>query len=233
MRRRSCTGPVACAGVGCLGFVLALGGFLYVTLFTNVIPKAMGERTFAFRSDTRNLDPFLALEEARQYAGKGARLTAIEARFVRSDGTMNLHADYAPSPEVEYRFVAPAEGGGAALPPVGAGGSPGATWIQDVTVRGYRPGRVSRVQRTTATSRTEYTFRNEGMVVNSGSKRSGPLPEGLAPPQVSTKRLWELAIAAGAPEDAVATIEYDKDGYRFSITGTKVRLSFELDGTPK
>ncbi len=224
---------MACAGVGCLGCVLALGGFLYVTLFTNAIPKAMGERTFAFPSDTHNLDPFTALEAARLHAGKGARLAAIEARFVRSDGTMDLHADYTPSPEVEYRFVAPAESEGAPLPPVGAGGAHGAAWVQDVTVRGYRPGRVSRVQRTTATSRTEYTFRNEGMVVDTGSKRPGSLPEGLAPPQMSTKRLWELAIASGAPSDAVATIEYDKDGYRFSITGTKIRLSFELDGTPK
>lgn len=224
-----------CGGCGCLFLGIAgfVGGILYLTVFSNTCAKMMGEETYPFKADTKNLDPFAALGEVRQRAGKNARLISIEASYVRSDGTMNLEATYKPAPRISYKFQVPLDKGPKDAPPIGAGRGPNDVWVQDVTVECYEPGQRRHVTRIGGGSRSEYNYINEGMDIDRGSPSMRALAEDLGHPKMSPAALWKIAIEKGASKDAVATINYDKDGYEFYISGTKVRFECDPSGKVK
>lgn len=221
-------------GCGCgITFIGLLGTFLYIMIFTNVCARMMGTETYPFKSDTKHLDPFAAIEEVRAKVGTGARLVEVEADFVRSDGTMDLTATYKPAPRITYKFIVPLDKAPADAPPVGAGRGPDDVWTQQVTVNCYEPGQRRHITRISGGSRTSYNYTNEGMEIDRSTPSMGSLKSDIGAPKITTAELWKMALGKGANKAAVARIEFTDDGYEFSITGTPVRFECGPDGKLK
>ncbi|MCC6629374.1 MAG: hypothetical protein IT340_18475 [Chloroflexi bacterium] len=179
--------------------------------------------------DPHRFDPAAGLATAREFAGDGAELVAIRLGGVRSDGTLDLQASYRPTPDAEYRFARRLAQPPPNAPPVGAGGSASGVWYEPVVVRFSEPGQRRRVS-ATGGSAIDY--------ITTGLDRRTEAPTAtataLAPPPVCTAAaLWQQARTRGAPADAVARIEYNRDGYTFIISGTPVNLRFGHDCQPR
>lgn len=228
---------VKVAGIGSCGcvltFLLVLGTFLYMILFTNTCAKMLGEETYPLTSNPKNFDPFVGIEEVRSRVSPKAKLVSVRASFVRSDGTMDLTATYKPAPRVTYEFDVELDKAPAEAPPIGAGRGPNDVWVQRVRVDCYEPGQRRHVRRISGGSSAEYNYTNEGMDVDRGTPGMSKVPIDIGKPKLSTAEIWKAALAAGAPRDAVASIEYSKDGFDFSISGTGVDLEFDKEGKPK
>jgi hypothetical protein len=178
--------------------------------------------------DATAFDPLAQYELVRSFAGGDVLLTEIDAYYVKPDGTLDLLADYGAW--VRYEFVravsAPPD-----APPIGAGGSD-SEWYEVLTVQASRPGTN---------------------IVNSGSGRLGWttlrwVSKGLAletedattridtpveVPRCSFRDLWAYALEDGAPQNAVATINYDENGYYFLISGTEYNYQFTTTCEPR
>lgn len=220
-----------CGGCGCASLVVGFVGLIiYFTAFSNFCARMMGEETYPLSGDPARFEPFASVSDIRSKIGVGARLKSIEARYVRSDGTMDLNARYKPAPNVTYEFVMPLDKEPENAPPIGAGRSPGDVWLQTVTVKVYEPGQRRHVQRISGASRSSYSYTNEGMDVDRGTPSMGSIKESLDEPKISAKEMWEIALKKGADKDAVATLSYEEDGYRFTIAGSRVFLEWDRDG---
>jgi len=215
-------------GVGLLAVFGCIIGVVYMSC-SNFFAEMMGEETYAIAGDTRQFDPFAKLAEVRSRVPKEARLVSISAVFVRSDGTMDLHATYVPSPSAEYIFHVPLAKAPENAPPVGAGRGPDDVWFQEVQVKCWKPGQMRHVSRTSGGTRTSYSYRHLGMEIERRDPQSGKPEEGLPAPRCTTQKLWELALSKGADRSAVARIEYNKDGYEFRIDRTEVRFECDAD----
>jgi hypothetical protein len=173
--------------------------------------------------DASRFNPLAALPDIRAYAGEGAQLISIEADYVRSDGTMELTAEYSPSPRVEYQFVRemprPAD-----APPIGAGGANTGPWYEPITIKAYKPGQWWNVTR----GNSEYSYMNQGLERETSSPRNDMTDQIVADPSCSFGDFWQVALKKDAPKDAVATINYDQYGYSFSISGLSVDLRFDM-----
>lgn len=196
---------------------------------TTYFPKMMGEETYAISGDNRKFDPFAKLSEIKSHLQPDARLVSIEATFVRSDGTMDLEAEYTPFPMATYTFHRPLEKPPENAPPIGAGRGPDDVWYEEIRVTCYRPGQLRSVSRTSGNVRTRYTYKHQGIDVDRGSPRSGRPEPGIEPPKCSTQEIWKLALSQKANPEAVARIEYDKDGYSFRIDRTDVAFECDAD----
>lgn len=182
--------------------------------------------TIAVAGDAANFDAVQELDTARQLAGDDLILIGLRASYVRSDGTMDLTATYNPSPRAYYTFLRQVPRPDNAPPP-GVGGAGVGDWYERLEVEAYRPGQASFVTQRSGASTLEYTYVNQGMLLDVADPQILADVEALPPPTCSFASLWQLALDRGFPADAVAVIEYNADGYTFSITGVG-RLSFNM-----
>lgn len=213
--------------LGTIGFallVMGMGFLIYWASTSDVVQdlaKMAGapERKGAeIVGDPASFDPVAGLDQALALAGPGAQLEELAAYGVRRDGTLDLTARYTPAPRASYRLHRPAPAPDPA-PPVGAGGSPDGNWYQAIRVDAYRPGQRRQVTSTTGTSRVQYFYVNRGLDMEEGAVSGTPGDLPIPPPACRFTQLWNDAIAAGAPADAVAQISYDEHGYSFNIPG--------------
>lgn len=175
--------------------------------------------------DAARFDPVAAYPQVAEYAGEGALLMSISAYYVRSDGTMELTAAYSPAPHIEYDFVRELSEPPPNAPPIGAGGANTDPWYEPVEVELQKPGQWYHV----SSSSGDYSYENKGMERDVSSAVNG-LPYPVAePPACSFADLWAVALTKDAPAEAVAIIEYDAEGYEFSISGLSVNLEFGMD----
>lgn len=222
MQRKLLGGCLGVALLVVLGFaLLAAVAFYYVgTKLAQTVPPP---------GEPRRFDPVASYGEAAAFAGDGARLSSLTARFVRSDGTLDLRAEYRPSPNVQYRFVrevaAPAN-----APPVGAGSGTDGRWHEQVRVEVSRPWEFRSVRRIGGPGGgASYQYFNRGMQ-RTADAPSGQAPAPTAPaPACPFRRLWADAVAHGAPPAAVANIKYDVRGYEFRIDALKFAMRFDPD----
>lgn len=240
-RRRSRAG---CALGGCLGVAIALiiaaatlvgigAAVLAVAvpnLLNTVFSTVTGIETIETQpvpGDASRFDPITALPGVTAFAGAGAQLVALEAWYVRADGTLELTATYSPSPRVTYTFARevprPAD-----APPPGVGGANAGPWYETITIEAYQPGQWRTVTRTGGGISTRFQYVNEGMT-REVSKPSAARVALARAPGCALADLWQTALEREAPRDAVAVIKYDVDGYTFSIDGTSVNLRFGPD----
>lgn len=174
--------------------------------------------------DAARFYPLAELDAIQEYAGANAELISIDAYYVRSDGSIDLTVT-SYYPYVNYQFVRELDEPPADAPPVGAGGSTSGTWYEPVEIRAYQPGQWRRV----SGSSLSYTYMNQGMQREVDSPRA-TLPSPIVPlPACSYGDLWDVALAQDAPAEAVAIIEYDANGYTFSISDVSLRLQFDLN----
>lgn len=217
---------------GCISFVAAIAFFIWLVGFSNVCAGMFGIETYKIAGDVRHFDPYKELPQIRAKVGAGAILKEIDAEYVRSDGTMDLEATYKPPPTVEYTFVMPLAKPPADAPPVGASRGPDDKWYQEVRVSCGHIGQRYTVRRMSGGSSTQFSYTNEGIEIDRHSATSGTIPTDLGDPKVSCAQIWDMALKAGAPKDAVAIIRLTSSGYDFGITrSTNLRL--DLDGKPR
>lgn len=177
--------------------------------------------------DASNFDPLEGLVQAQALAGEDAKLATIDATYVRAEGTMDLTATYSPAPRTEYTFLREIERP-ADAPPVGVAGSTAGQWYEPITIEAYRPGQQRRVTSTGGAVSTSFTYTNEGMTKQVEDPTTNPFDEIAPEPTCDFVDLWKAAIKEGAPEEAVAIIQYDAEGYTFNIVGTIV-VRFDHD----
>ncbi|MFH1620629.1 MAG: hypothetical protein ABIB04_00925 [Patescibacteria group bacterium] len=208
--------------VSILGLGLLIGGLIVgITWYTSSIV----EQTVPVPGDPTRFDPIASLSEIQSFAGEGSKLLSINALYVKSDGTMDLTASYHPS--VEYQFfreTSPPKD----APPVGAGSSPNGAWFEPVTIKAYEPGQWHHVKIMGGVS-TEYSYRNNGMERDTSKPVSSPPGTPLSDPACAFSDLWRTALDRGASASAVAIIEYNDDGYIFTINDTDITLMFDSE----
>ena len=232
-------GSSGCSSIfGCLMSIIVIGsiGFglmaavsaifnINIPFMNNIMTALTGveaPQTQPLTTDPNNFDPFIGLEQARALAGENARLISINAYYVRSDGTMDLNASYTPRTNYEFVREIPRPED---APPVGVAGSTNGQWYEPLTIEVYRPGSRRYVSITSGGSRVSFDYTNEGMVRDVDSPTTSFSGELVDDPTCTTKQLWAIALENDAPQDAVATITYDVDGYDFNISGV-VHLDF-------
>jgi hypothetical protein len=157
-------------------------------------------------------DPSASLHQVASFAGGGARLVSIDARGVRSDGTMDLEAVYYPA--VEYAFVRPAA-------PVDRSKYPVGTRPESKDELAVVAVRKSSVVNTTSSQLID-----RGMAIT----KTSPVAAGNVPtaePQCTFAALWSAAIGRGVPRDAVAHVTYEKSAYRFEVENTPHTYAFD------
>jgi hypothetical protein len=159
------------------------------------------------------------------YAGPEARLVSIEVGLVRADGTQDLEAEYTPQPDTTYTFARevprPAN-----APPPGAGGADAGPWYREIVIRAYDPGRRRRITTTTSSRQTTIQYTNKGMERREADPAASAFVF-VEPPACAIADLWRVALERGAPADGVARVVYDAEGYRFTIAGIGIALSFD------
>jgi hypothetical protein len=224
----------ACGVGGCFAFVIGIAAFvgfiIYFTAYSNTCAKMMGEETYPIAGNPTRFDPFAAIPDIKSKLGSDAILLEMDASSVRSDGTLDLKAQYKPAPTATYRFRVPIKEAPKDAPPIGAGRKPGDIWIQDVTVRVYEPGMRRHVTRVSGGSRSSYSYTNEGMDMDRSDPQMGSLEGALPDPKITTKEMWDFAISKGADKAAVARVSFEDDGYEFTISELKYHIRWDADG---
>jgi hypothetical protein len=210
-----------------LGTVIAIGVIAFAAIIIYSASGRMCEDSVPGNldvpGDAHNFDPVAQYEAVAAKAGKGAELQRISANHVRSDGTLDLHASY--NPTVDYFFVRRNPERKKSNAPKGAGGQGDAPY-QEIKMNIAKPGRtVRRIVKGGGCESGDYTVRLRGMQ-RTVNPRIVPLKKILEKPRCSFRKIWEIAKQNGADPEAVAKIEYNKDGYRFSIRGTRTQFRF-------
>ncbi|HYO89457.1 MAG TPA: hypothetical protein VER79_12460, partial [Candidatus Limnocylindrales bacterium] len=161
------------------------------------IDAALGISTTPLPGEASTFDPFAALPEVTAFAGAEAQLAEIEAVQVRSDGTQNLNADYAPPrPRTTYTYFREVPRPENA-PPLGAGGSAGDQWYEPITIEAYQPGAMSQITRTGGGMNIQTQFVNQGLKrqVNDPTNNLAFYDGGfVAAPKCTTRQLWSAAL---------------------------------------
>lgn len=172
-------------------------------------------------------DPVATFSDVQAFAGAGTELGRLRANHVRPDGTIDLRSNYDVKTHVAYTFIKTIDA--SSNTPVGAGvGLSGKQW-QEIYVDVSAPGRIVNATILDETGRKSYVYRDRGMSRQEADplgSRGFPAVDG---PRCSFADLWKKAIAAGAPSNAVAAIRYDAYGYWFTIDGTAIDLTFDLN----
>jgi len=178
--------------------------------------------------DASKFDPIASYGAIKNFSGDNSHLYSFKAEYVKSDGTMELTANYTPSPNAEYEFyketTAPQN-----APPAGVGNSSSGKWYLPVTIELLKPGKFFHVQSIGGGVSTTYDYTTKGMDKSTGTALSANEDQLLSDPKCSFKSLWDVALTKGADKNAVAIIEYDKSGYSFEITGSNISLQFNKD----
>ena len=183
-------------------------------------------------ADPQRYDALAYLPQIQDFAGSGAALVKIRLNGVRVDGTLDLNANYTPAPRAEYTFQRALSAPPPNAPPIGAGGSVTGQWYEPVEIAVYRPGQRRSITRRGGNSSVSIQYTNRG-VEKETQEAVAQAATTIPAPTCALADLWRAAIAQGAPASAVATIEYDNNGYRFAIVGTATALSFDANCQPK
>ncbi len=223
-RRRGCGCGLLAALIG----IVLIGAFIWYIAVPFFETGGGNADTRPVPGDANQFDPVGALPGVTDYAGAGAKLLAIKAYYVRSDGTMDLTASYSPSPRVSYEFVRELAEAPADAPPIGAGGANTGPWYEPITIEAYQPGQWRSVSRIGGGVSLKYSYMNKGMERKT-SKSTSSAQRIAASPECAFADLWKVAITKDAPKSAVAIIQYDANGYGFSISGLSVNLQFGMD----
>src|SRR5260221_548100 len=157
------------------------------------------EGTQAVPGPATRFDPVSAAARVAAFAGDGAKLVRLEARFVREDGTQNLEAEYvghATASEYVFSRRAAIDDGPAA--PVGA--LPARSPRDSVTVTIQRPAWVH-VHRIGGGEEVEGNFKHLGMERTEGSGGSSAA-DAVSLPSCSFADLWKIARQHDAPAGA-------------------------------
>ncbi len=200
------------------------------------------ENTDDIPDDKNAFDPIIAIPEVSAFAGDNAVLRSLEAFLIKTDGTIDIDAEY--KPWVQYNFInkltpekeenADSDG------PIGVtqtakDTTEKAELIKVIIIKPY----TKEVQTLDADRNVRNrTFIHGGMEriilrvhLFSKYKELYQIAQAASTP-LSFRTIWQKAIDLGAPSDnVVANIKYDyKEGYTFEISQTDYKYKFDLTG---
>jgi hypothetical protein len=203
---------------GCILQVIVAGVLGYLALIYVIIPffstgGGMAD-TREVPGDATHFDPIANFAAIKEYAGEGAMLTSFDAYYLTA-------TNY--NPHVDLEFVVPS-GPPADAPPIGAGGAADGKWFIPVDIDIYQPGQGRHV----SSSSVSYSYVNQGMDRDTSTATSTE-PTILPDPTCSFADMWVEAFKHDAPEAAVATIDYEEDGYSFNINDMSIWLNFDME----
>ncbi len=224
-------------GCGCIGIGLAaLGGGIgllvgiLAIIAPNILSGLMGgifgfsvPQTRPVMGDAANFDFSAAWGDIQAFAGADARLLEFRAQGIRSDGTLDLTANYTPRVDLKFAREVPRP---ADAPPLGAGGGPG-PYYEPIEIEIYKPGTRRSVSSTSNGVRTTYQYVNDGMVRRTSTVTTSLGGTFIPAPECTFAELWQTALRQGAPAEAVAVIEYDERGYTFRIKDINFVRNFD------
>lgn len=229
----SAVAPIVLSRLMFTSVISSAGDVTGLTHLANSAAKGLGYETAAVEgSDPRHFDPIAAYPQVRAFAGEGVELVSLRATSIRADGTQDLQATYTPQPRTEYQFQRRLAAPPPNAPPVGAGGSVKGEWVEPIAVSVFQPGQMRQITRTGGGSRISTQLINQGMTKETKEAVASAQATSAAP-SCPLVLLWQHALTQGAPGDAVATIEYTRDGYHFTIQGTSVNLRFAQNCQPR
>lgn len=217
--QRSKNGRWTC---GCIVafIVLTIGAIFGISILGGI----WGENTWVVPGDPAKFDPLASFGEVQKFAGENLIFISLEARYIKSDGTVDLYADY--NPRVEYTFAKLSDAPENNVPPGAPGYSADGQKYDLITVELSRPFQMWSVTTNGSTS----SYINLGMDRDVREASFSEIPEEtVLPPACAFTELWQLARSYDAPTNGVAIIEYDEDGYDFRINGTGVDLEIDHD----
>ncbi len=230
---------------GIISFIIKpFGAVLLVLLLVSCGPDEKDK----IPGDIRNFDPIARLPEILGEWDEGDYFLDVSSNYVRPDGTIDVKANYIrPTDRVTtytlVRYTAddpfePPEPRKKDSSPLGVGappepepeGSPTYTWYE---IQVHRPGKA--IESTTSGGGTSsYAVWYHGIKRRSfalDEENSISYEERVQPPSVSYGEIWRKAVEAGAPsENAVASIDYNQEGYHFKINMTDYSYDFDLQG---
>ncbi len=206
---------IGCGGCAVLIIIFMAG----ILAFTSIVV----EQTWFIAGDTSKYDPIASFAETAARAGTDAKLVKMEARLVKSDGTLDLNADYKPAPQVEFTFYREVPAPQNAPPPGAVSGNNG-TWYETIRLKAHRPWQSSSVRSFSGSGSSSYQYVNLGMEKDVGTPVSYLPGTATPPPACPFQKLWTTAIQKGAPQNAVSTITYDSNGYLFEMNLEKPLL---------
>lgn len=182
------------------------------------------KNTTAPPGELTNFDPVASFAAMAAYAGPDAKLVVLRAYFVRTDGTMDLTAEYRPHVDAEFVARATAEdvADQGPLAP-GSGFAVGDRLRTGLVVQGPATYHVT-------SGGSEWEEKHLGMGRRPAGKAAGD-EKLIDPPRCGFGQLWQQALADGAPADVVANITYDDTGYTFAANGRDFRRRFGGDCT--
>lgn len=192
---------------------------------SDTVRQWLGFYDAEFPGERTRFRPVSSYHEVAELAGPGVELRRLEARYVRSDGTVNLEADYEPT--VKYDFIRKRtnekDKENKRAHPRGTGKSRGAFELIEIGIQKPRTYSHSRGGGCSGGSEklTPYMWRRKVRVPDTGRLAK--------PPKCSFSHLWQKAAKEGMPTDAVAIIKYRRSGYEFSIQGEKKTLRFDTE----
>ncbi len=181
-------------------------------------PDASMQDTRDVPGDPTRFDPMAGLDEVLAWGGPEARLERIYVSGVRRDGTLDLTADFSRAPSVTYELHRTVEAPDPA-PPVGAGGSADGRWFQSLRIEAIKPGKRRQTTRIGGGSAERLWYVSRGLDRHAGDVTGAPSQAAIPLPTCDLANLWTLAIAQGAPPDAIARIRYDARGYTLAVPG--------------
>ena len=182
--------------------------------------------------DPRAFDGFNSLPEVSDFAGSNCEVVDIDLMRVSSSGLMDLEADY--HPQANYALLCDViltEKERKA--PIGAGGvevNEGDRRAISVSI--FQPGQRRHFSSRGGGTNVEMDYIHKGMVIQRSYLVRAADAQSITSPNCSTAQLWEVALDAGAPSNAVARIRYADNKYRFSIDGTAVDLEINANCEP-
>lgn len=180
------------------------------------------DNTAAPPGELARFDPIAQFSAMAAYAGPQARLVRMSATYVKSDGTMDFTADYHTRLRVDFVVNASAADVDQ-LGPVAPGSGYAVGDAIDTQIIVVKP-RVRHV----SSGGSSWSERHLGMERDPGMGKTLTTTF-VAAPTCSFATLWSTAIAAGAPRDVVANIDYDEDGYTFTANGHDFKREFAMD----
>jgi hypothetical protein len=209
-----------------VGVLLLIGcGFLWRMVAAPFFENGFNQIfTEPVPGNERAFDPIASFPAVQAFAGDTAQFTEMRVNLVRSDGTVDFGAT-AYTPTVTYEFVQPTTRP-ADAPPVGAGGSLTDRWFQEITVSLYTPGVWRNRTVTGGGVRTRTAYLHRGMDRDIDEPRADVTFTASAAPRCPLADLWQVALDAEAPADAVANVTYVNEAYDFWIQGTSFRYRF-------
>ena len=199
---------------------------LIVGLFVSILPiiAFINPNNRCIKGDPSSFDPIKKYETVKHYAGgNDLHLVSIQVNYVKTDGTIDLYANYKPN--VRYDFYKPITTETNKEMPLGVKGShPGYKLIRVKISKPYRfefwaykPGSTK--------GRFHLGMFKESYDVFSQPKKAFK-------PNCLLKKLWNnvFELDREIPKNSVAVITYTNRGFSFSIQNTKYYYTFDPDG---